>query len=156
MEVAFFKTSAALRKWLEKNHLTEKELLVGFYKKETGKQSITWPEAVDQALCFGWIDGIRKSIDAESYYNRFTPRKKNSNWSNVNIARYRHLKDSGLTTPAGQTAFDARDIHKAPTASFEQGDIRLPKPIEQQFKAEKAVWQYFMAQPPSVKRLYGG
>lgn len=103
----FFANSVVFREWLVKNHKTEKELWVGFYKKHTGKPSITWEEVVDQCLCFGWIDGIRKSIDDESYTNRITPRNpKKSNWSKINIAKMKVLTDGGFMTPAGLSAFE--------------------------------------------------
>src|SRR5215211_7559690 len=106
---AFFATPAHFRKWLAKHHASDAELWVGFYKKATGKPSITWPEAVDQALCFGWIDGIRKSIDDDSYTNRFTPRRAGSIWSAVNTKRARELIELGEMQPAGAIAFAARD-----------------------------------------------
>ena len=120
MDVVFFKSSSELRKWFHKNHLTSTELWVGFHRKQTGKQVFTWPEAVDEALCVGWIDGIRKKVDEESYCNRFTPRKKSSNWSNVNIKRIQELMEAGLVLEAGKKAFETRDLRKQKSASFEQ------------------------------------
>src|SRR5687768_10251375 len=115
----FFAKPADFRKWLKSNHAKQKELWVGFYKVGTGRPSMTWPQAVDQALCFGWIDGIRKSIDAEAYMNRFTPRRKSSNWSQVNLKRVAELIDEGLMEPAGLAAFEARDVNKTNRYSFE-------------------------------------
>ena len=109
MAATFFATQAEFRKWLEKHHKNETELLVGFYKLDSGKPSMTWSESVDQALCFGWIDGVRRSIDKESYSIRFTPRKKTSNWSAINIKKMEELTKAGLMTEAGQKAFIERD-----------------------------------------------
>src|SRR5499426_1188454 len=113
MDITFFDSPAAFRAWLEQHHETAKELWVGFYKKSSGRPSITWPESVDEALCFGWIDGIRKSIDDVSYKIRFTPRKPTSNWSNVNTKRAQELIEQGLMIPAGLKAFEARDEKKS-------------------------------------------
>src|SRR5712692_8865031 len=113
MEPTFFATPAAWRDWIEKHHDRRKELLVGFYKKGSGKPSITWPESVDGALCFGWIDGVRKRIDDVSYTIRFTPRRASSIWSSVNIKRARELSRLGLMRPAGLKAFDLRDEKKS-------------------------------------------
>jgi uncharacterized protein YdeI (YjbR/CyaY-like superfamily) len=119
MTPKFFRTPADFRRWLERHHGTQPELWVGFYKKGSGRPSITWPEAVDEALCFGWIDGIRKSVDAERYVNRFTPRRSRSNWSLVNIRRVGQLIAAGRMQPAGLRAFDARDERKSGVYSFE-------------------------------------
>lgn len=152
MKTRYFKTQADLRKWFEKNHLKESELVVGFYRKSTGKKSITWPEAVDEALCFGWIDSIRRKVDAESYSNRFTPRKARSNWSNVNIKRIKELMEAGLVKDAGKEAFGKWDSEKAPTASYEQAQISFPSSFLKQFKANKKAWTYFKEQTNSYKR----
>src|SRR5258705_13612293 len=113
MTPRFFKTPSAFRKWLAANHAKSKELWVGFYKKDSQKQSITWPESVDEALCFGWIDGIRKSIDEISYTIRFTPRKPRSIWSAVNIRRAKALAAQELMQPAGLRAFEARQENRS-------------------------------------------
>ena len=131
MEPMFFATLADWRKWLEKNHDREKELLVGFYKKESGKPSITWPESVDGALCFGWIDGVRRSIDASSYTIRFTPRRPRSFWSSVNIRRVNELIALGMMHPAGLRAFEARTGERSGVYSFEQKEIAFEKHQEQ-------------------------
>ncbi|HEU4521637.1 MAG TPA: bacteriocin-protection protein, partial [Thermoanaerobaculia bacterium] len=107
MKPLFFANPASFRRWLKKNHQTETELWVGFYKKGSGRPSITWPEAVDEALCFGWIDGVRKSLDEESYVNRFTPRRKGSNWSVVNLRRVEELIRDGRMQPPGLRAYEA-------------------------------------------------
>jgi uncharacterized protein YdeI (YjbR/CyaY-like superfamily) len=109
----FFRDQKEFRKWLEKNHKTSTELLVGFYKVNSGKPNMTWSQSVDEALCFGWIDGIRRSIDKESYCIRFTPRKPTSNWSNVNIKKVEELKRKGLMTKSGLDAYKKRKDLKA-------------------------------------------
>ena len=149
----FFPTQSDLRKWFEKNHNKADELWVGYYKKSTGKPSITWQESVDKALCFGWIDGIRKSIDAESYKIRFTPRRKGSIWSAVNIKRIKELIKLGLVKPAGFEAFKKRDEKRAKLYSFEQVKVKLPKELEGKIKANKKAWEYFQQLPPSAKKL---
>src|SRR6266850_2401743 len=116
----FFKSPDDWRKWLEKNHATATELWVGFYKKDSGLASITWPESVDQALCFGWIDGIRKSVNSESYSIRFTPRRPNSVWSSVNLIRVDELMKLGLMKPTGLEAFRQRKENRSGIYSYEQ------------------------------------
>jgi uncharacterized protein YdeI (YjbR/CyaY-like superfamily) len=152
MEVVFFETPAKLRAWFEKNHYKEQELWVGFHKKASGKPSITWPESVDQALCFGWIDGIRKSIDDTSYKIRFTPRKPTSIWSAVNVKRVEELKKDGLMKPAGLKAFEARDAEKTAIYSHEQEDAKLDAEFEKQLKANKKAWEFFERQAGSYQK----
>jgi uncharacterized protein YdeI (YjbR/CyaY-like superfamily) len=153
MDAKFFPTPADFRKWFESNHDKETELLVGFYKKDTGKPSITWPESVDQALCFGWIDGIRKKIDEESYSIRFTPRKKSSIWSAVNIKRVSELTEHGLMKPSGLAVFEQRKKDKSAIYSYEQRDKAALEPDdEKQFKANKKAWEWFHAQAPSYQK----
>ncbi|WP_223607086.1 YdeI family protein [Chryseobacterium sp. OSA05B] len=152
MAPIFFATTEEFRKWLEKNHTKEKEVLVGFYKKGTGKASMNWSESVDQALCFGWIDGVRRSVDEESYYNRFTPRKPNSNWSLINIKKVEELTKAGLMRPAGQKAFDARKEDKTGIYSHETEHILDPA-YEKKFKTHKNAWEFFEKQAPSYKKL---
>lgn len=151
MRLVFFPTQSHLRKWFEKNHDKKDELWVGYYKKATGKPSITWKESVDEALCFGWIDGIRKSIDDESYTNRFTPRRKGSNWSEVNIKRIKELIKLGLVKPLGLEAFKRRDKNK--TSQSIKKNIKLPDEYEKKIKANKKAWEYLQQLPPSAKRL---
>src|SRR6266545_8054500 len=127
MKARFFKTPAEFRAWLEANHSSSAELWVGFYKKGSGKPSITWPESVDEALCFGWIDGIRKSLDETSYTIRFTPRKSQSIWSAVNIGRADELIKQGLMMPTGMAAFEARKENKSGIYSYEQRSAELPE-----------------------------
>jgi len=149
----FFATPDEFRAWLEAHHETETELVVGFHKKGSGRPSITWPESVDQALCFGWIDGIRRSLDEESYTIRFTPRKPRSTWSAVNINRARELIDEGLMRPAGLAAFEARADDRSAIYSYEQRHSAvLPPEMEERFRANRAAWRFFEAQPPSYRK----
>ena len=149
----FFKTPADFRKWLERNHEKEHELLVGFYKKGSGKPSIDWPQSVDEALCFGWIDGVRRNIDEESYSIRFTPRKKGSNWSAVNVRKMAELTAQGRVTPAGRAAFEARTEDKTAIYSYENRDkAQLDAAAEKAFKANAEAWEYFQSRPPWYRR----
>ncbi len=152
MQPIFFKDGMAFRKWLKKNHATEKEVWVGFWKVHTGKPSMTWSESVDEALCFGWIDGIRKSIDADSYTNRFTPRRKGSNWSAINIAKVKALSKKGLMQPAGITAFEKRREENIEMYSYENKPGNLSAGYQKLFKANNAAWKFFNAQAPSYQR----
>jgi uncharacterized protein YdeI (YjbR/CyaY-like superfamily) len=152
MKPTFFATPAKFRAWLEKHHDTTPELLVGFYKKGSGKPSITWPESVDQALCFGWIDGVRSSLDDERYANRFTPRKPRSNWSARNIERAKELIDLGLMHPAGLKAFEARTDDRSAVYSYEQRhSAELDEAYERRFRRNKKAWEYFRSKPPSYR-----
>lgn len=152
MELKFFAKPADLRKWFEKNHDRLSEQWVGFYKKGSGRPSITWPESVDEALCFGWIDGVRKSIDDESYKIRFTPRKKTSTWSAVNIKRVGELVELGLMHPSGLAAFERREEKRSRIYSYEQGDVDLDPHYLRQFKRNKKAWAFFESQPPSYRK----
>jgi len=153
MEPMFFATPEAFRAWLEEHHASATELLVGFHKKGSGRPSITWPEAVDQALCFGWIDGVRRSIDDDSYSIRFTPRKPSSAWSAVNVARVEELTRQGLMRPAGVEAFARRSPERTGTYSYEQrAAAALDPEHERRFRAEAAAWAFFQAQPPWYRR----
>jgi uncharacterized protein YdeI (YjbR/CyaY-like superfamily) len=145
MKPKFFKSPPDWRKWLEQNHDKEIEVVVGFYKKETGKQSITWQEAVDEALCFGWIDGIRQKVDDESYSNRFTPRKSSSNWSIVNIRHVERLTAAKKMTPAGVKAFEARKENRSGVYSYEQRPQTLDGEFEKKLKANKKAWAFSSA-----------
>ena len=148
----FFATPAAFRKWLAKNHSSASELLVGFYKKDSGKPSISWPESVDQALCFGWIDGVRRRIDDVSYSIRFTPRKKSSTWSAINIARVAELTKLGLMQPAGLSAFEYRREDKSAIYAYENAVRTLDAADEKTFRKNKKAWEFFSAQPPGYRR----
>lgn len=153
MKPTFFATPDDFRRWLEQHHETEAELLVGFYKKGSGRPSMTWPESVDEALCFGWIDGLRKSIDATSYYIRFTPRRRGSNWSAVNIRKISELIAFGRMRAAGLRAFEERDPRKGETYSFEQQRApQLGPEAEAQFRANVAAWRFFLSQPPGYRK----
>ncbi|WP_285751093.1 YdeI/OmpD-associated family protein [Lentzea sp. NBRC 105346] len=152
MEPKFFPTPADFRLWLSAHHSSASELLVGFYKKDSGRPSITWPESVDQALCFGWIDGVRRSLGPDAYTIRFTPRKAGSHWSNVNIARVAELRASGLMTPAGLAAFEARSPERSGRASFEQQDVALPSSFVAEFQAAAGAWEFWLAQPPGYRK----
>jgi uncharacterized protein YdeI (YjbR/CyaY-like superfamily) len=153
MKPLFFRTQPAFRKWLSVNHDKATELLVGFYKKSSGKKSIVYQEALDEALCFGWIDGIRKTLDDISYTIRFTPRKRRSNWSAVNIARVGVLERQGLMMPPGANAFAARDPARADAYSYENRPAELDSEYRQKFESDRQAWEFFRAQPPSYKKV---
>jgi uncharacterized protein YdeI (YjbR/CyaY-like superfamily) len=153
MPPTFFAAPAAFRKWFEKHHEKESELLVGFYKKDSGKPSITWPESVDEALCFGWIDGVRRRIDDVSYSIRFTPRKAISNWSAINIARVAELAKLGLMRPAGLRAFERRRDDKSAIYAYENPVRTLAPDDEKRFRANRNAWAYFTAQAPWYQRV---
>jgi len=149
----FFAEAAQFRKWLEKHHETEAELLVGFYKKGSGRPSMTWPQSVDEALCFGWIDGVRRRIDARRYTIRFTPRRARSIWSKINVAKVAELTTAGLMAPAGLRAFEARDHAKTGVYAFERAQAATLAPeAERRFRADATAWAYFSAQPPWYRR----
>jgi uncharacterized protein YdeI (YjbR/CyaY-like superfamily) len=149
----FFRTPAAFRAWLEANHDRSRELLVGFYKKGSDKPSITWPESVDEALCFGWIDGVRRSIDGASYSIRFTPRKPRSIWSNVNVAKVEALIRQGRMMPSGLAAYGLRDPERSGIYAFERESASFDAESERQFKETARAWTYFQSQPPSYRRV---
>ena len=153
MEPIFFASPSDLRAWLERNHTTSKELLAGFYKKSSGKPSITWPEAVDTVLCFGWIDGVRKTFGEDCYTIRLTPRKPRSTWSAINIKRVAELKKLGLMHPAGARAFQGRTDEKSEIYAYEQRQgAKLSGEYERQFRADKTAWKFFQAQPAWYRR----
>jgi uncharacterized protein YdeI (YjbR/CyaY-like superfamily) len=153
MQPTFFETPDGFRRWLEAHHDSEPELWVGFHRKGSGRPSLTWPESVDEALCYGWIDGLRRSLDAQSYAIRFTPRRSGSTWSNVNVRRAEELIRDGRMRPAGLRAFEARDPERSGTYSFEQrAAATLGPEAEARFRAEPEAWRYFEAQPPGYRR----
>ncbi len=153
MKPTFFASPAELRDWFNQHHETEIELLVGFYKKDSGKPSITWPESVDEALCVGWIDGVRRSLDDESYTIRFTPRKPRSIWSAVNIAKVEVLTQEKRMKPAGLKAFELRKENKSGIYSHEQLDqIELSEAETKAFKANQKAWDFFESQPGSYRK----
>jgi uncharacterized protein YdeI (YjbR/CyaY-like superfamily) len=148
----FFATPGELGAWLEEHHETATELLVGFHKKGTGKPSITWPESVEQALRFGWIDGVRRSLGEDSYTIRFTRRKPTSNWSAINVAKVEELKQRGLMAPAGLRAYEARTPERTGVYSFERSEpAELAPELEQRFRANSAAWEWFAARPPGYR-----
>jgi uncharacterized protein YdeI (YjbR/CyaY-like superfamily) len=153
LKPTFFPTPADFRAWLEAHHDKLREQLVGFHKKDSGKPSITWSESVEVALCFGWIDGVRKSLDETSYTIRFTPRKPTSNWSSININLVRKLTKQGLMHPAGLKAFAARDEKKSAIYSYERKTARFTREQEKQFHADKAAWDFFRSQAPWYQRV---
>lgn len=150
----FFASPDEFRAWLEQHHETHSELHVGYYKKGTGKPSMTWQESVDQALCFGWIDGVRRSIDKESYKIRFTPRKTTSTWSEVNIKRVSELHEQGLMHAAGLKAFEQRKGERSGIYAYEQPEeaTKLSAVEETEFRANAAAWDWFEKQATWYKR----
>jgi uncharacterized protein YdeI (YjbR/CyaY-like superfamily) len=152
MTATFFETQDEFRKWLERYHENESEIIVGFYKLDSGKPSMTWSQSVDQALCYGWIDGVRKSIDRESYSIRFTPRRSTSNWSAINIKKIEELTKAGLMKPAGLKAFSLRKENKSGIYSYENEPLFLDSNYEIQFRENKKAWDFFMKQAPSYKK----
>ena len=148
----FFETPSQFRRWLETHHQSAAELWVGYHKKGTGRPSLTWAESVDEALCFGWIDGLRKSVDADSYMIRFTPRRRGSIWSQVNTRRAQELIAAGRMRTAGLRAFEARNPERSGVYSFERPAARLTPDMEARFKAEGRAWQFFESQPPGYRR----
>ena len=153
MDATFFRSPAEFRDWLEEHHDTAPELWVGFFKKGAGETGITYQEALDQALCFGWIDGVRKTIDATRYANRFTRRQPKSPWSVVNIERVGELMRLGLMRPPGLAAFEGRDEAKARQYSFERSAAKLDDAYKETMRANPEAWQFFQAQPPSYRRV---
>ena len=153
MTPTFFTTPADWRAWLERHHAEHTEVLVGYYKRDTSRPSLTWPESVDQALCFGWIDGVRRRIDEHSYCIRFTPRKARGIWSAVNIARVEELTAQGLMKPEGLKAFQARTEDRSKVYAYEQATpAALPEAYDRQLKANKKAWAFFQKQPPGYQR----
>jgi uncharacterized protein YdeI (YjbR/CyaY-like superfamily) len=152
MKITFFQSASDLREWLAANHDKVHELWVGFYKKASGKVGISYQEAVDEALCFGWIDGLKKAVDDVSYAHRFTPRKPKSFWSAVNIKRVGELTRAGRMMPPGLKAFAGRDEQKARQYSYERSACKLEGTHEKQFRANPKAWEFFQAQPPGYRR----
>jgi uncharacterized protein YdeI (YjbR/CyaY-like superfamily) len=144
----FFASAAEWRDWLEAHHESETECLVGFIKVTTGEANLTWSESVDQALCFGWIDGVRRGVDERSYSIRFTPRKPASNWSAINCAKVEALRAAGLMTPAGEAAFRGRTESKTAIYSYERGASELEPDQAEALRANERAWEFWAAQPP--------
>jgi uncharacterized protein YdeI (YjbR/CyaY-like superfamily) len=154
VEVLFFETTEQWRAWLEEHHETETEVHVGFRRKASGLPTMTWSDAVDEALCFGWIDGVRRGIDETSYYNRFTPRRRRSTWSRVNVEKVARLTGEGRMRPAGIAAFEARTDADTGVYSFEQAERpdRLPPEYDAELAAHPAAAEDFAARAPSYRR----
>ena len=155
MNVTFFRSPAELREWFGQHHATVRELQVGYYKKNSGEPTLTWPESVDEALCVGWIDGIRRGLDERSYTIRFTPRKTGSIWSAVNIRRVEALSREGRMLPAGLKAFEARRENRSGIYSYEQRHSELAEPYGSILRQNGAAWEFFRAQPPSYRKKLG-
>jgi uncharacterized protein YdeI (YjbR/CyaY-like superfamily) len=153
MTPRFFKSPADFRRWLERHHASQVELWVGFHKKDSGKRGISYKEAVDAALCFGWIDGVKKSVDADSYVHRFSPRKRGSYWSVVNTRRMNELIELGLAAAPGLAAFERRNREKTERYSFERKAAAFDAALLKRFKANRAAWRFFIAQPPGYQKL---
>lgn len=153
MAPRFFASQAAFRKWLEANHAKAGELWIGFWKAHTGRKGLTYEEAVEEALCFGWIDGLVKRHDEAAYMQRFTPRRARSVWSAINIAKVEALRKAGRMAKPGLAAFAGRDTKRAGLYSFENREVVLEAAFEKRFRARKAAWTFFAAQPPGYRRL---
>jgi uncharacterized protein YdeI (YjbR/CyaY-like superfamily) len=151
----FFPTPAGFRAWLKKHHKTAPEIIVGFYRKDSGKPSISWPEAVDEALCFGWIDGVRRKVSDIAYSNRFTPRRPGSNWSAINIAKVAALTKQKRMQAAGLAAFEKRTEAKSRIYGYEQTDEPVFEPaLLKRFKANKKAWEFFCGRPPGYRKQH--
>lgn len=153
MTARYFRTAADFRRWLTAHHATERELLVGFYKKAAEKPGIRYKEAVDEALCFGWIDGIKRRVDEQRYTHRFTPRKAHSTWSSINTNRVGALIALGRMAKPGLEAFGRRDPEKTERYSFERQRSRFSRALERAFRCDAIAWSFFSAQPPGYRRL---
>jgi uncharacterized protein YdeI (YjbR/CyaY-like superfamily) len=150
----FFKTPAEFRAWLKKNHKTADEIIVGYYRKSSGKPTITWQESVDEALCYGWIDGVRRKYGDDAYGNRFTPRRPGSNWSIINIRRVEELTKARRMRAAGLAAFAKRTEARSRVYSYEQGDMPvLLAPLEARFKTNKQAWEFFQGQAQYYRKI---
>ena len=153
MKVKHFKSPAKFRAWLEKHHATERELWVGYYKKSTGRPSMTWPESVEQALCFGWIDGVRRSVDEDSYTIRFTPRKATSIWSAINLRKVKELVKSGHMRPAGLAIYEARRDKEHTGYSIAALTTELDPKYAKLMRKNAAAWKFYQAQPPGYRKM---
>jgi uncharacterized protein YdeI (YjbR/CyaY-like superfamily) len=153
VKIKYFKSASGFRRWLEVNHARVSEIWVGFFKKDSGKAGLTYAEAVDEALCFGWIDGLKKRVDQLSYTHRFTPRQPKSNWSRINIQHVERLKKAGRMRPAGLKAYAAREPERSGIYSFENAPRKLAGADEKQFKANETACEFFQRQPPGYRRI---
>lgn len=152
MTVLFFPGPDDFRSWLAEHHDEHDELWVGYYKKATGKPSMTWPESVDEALCYGWIDGLRKSVDEEAYKIRFTPRRQGSHWSLVNLERVSVLIEEGRMQPPGMAAYQARDPENSGRASYERENAELSDEHVETFREREGAWEFWCDQPPGYRK----
>jgi len=158
MNATYFASAADFRRWLKKHHATAPELLLGFYKVASGKGGLTYPEAVDELLCFGWIDGVKRRVDHERYTHRISPRRFGSSWSLVNVGHVRRLTKAGRMHPAGMKAFAARREHKTGIYTYEQ-DARparaqdFPADLTRRFRRRREAWRFWLAQPPGYRRV---
>jgi uncharacterized protein YdeI (YjbR/CyaY-like superfamily) len=154
-QAVFFESPAHFRRWLEEHHGSIAVLWIAFWKAHTGKKGLTYEEAVEESLCFGWIDGLVKRRDAESYQQRFTPRKATSIWSTVNVRKVEALQNAGRMARPGLEAFAKRDHRRSGSYSFENRHVKLSAEFEKRFRAKKAAWRFFEAQPPGYRRVAG-
>jgi len=152
MKPVYFRSPADFSDWLDRHGSTVPELMVGLYRKESGRETITYPEAVDVALCFGWIDGVRRCVDQHSYCIRFTPRKARSIWSKINIKRAENLRNLGLMRPAGLKVFEARSHERSGIYSFENAPRELEPVYQRELQRDKRAWAYFQSRPPWYQR----
>jgi uncharacterized protein YdeI (YjbR/CyaY-like superfamily) len=152
VKATYFRGPAELRRWLAANHARESELLVGFYKKDSGRGGISYQEALDEALCFGWIDGVRKGVDEARYTIRFTPRRRRSIWSQVNLRRMAQLLAAGRVQPPGRAAYEQRDEARTKRYAFEREQVALDPRQQKQFKANRKAWAFYQALPPSYRK----
>ena len=153
MKPTFFKSASHLRRWLEKNHAVSSELWLGMYKKASGKGGVTYKDALDESLCFGWIDGVRKRLNEESFVQRFTPRRTGSYWSAVNVRRARELIEGGRMHAAGRAAFERRDAARTERYSFERQNVTLDAAAERQFRANAKAWAFFQSDAPWYRKV---
>jgi uncharacterized protein YdeI (YjbR/CyaY-like superfamily) len=151
-KVVHFPTQAAFRGWLAAHHRDVPELWVGFYRKDSGREGLSYPQALDEALCFGWIDGLRRSCGTDSYTSRFTPRKARSTWSLVNVRHVERLMAAGRMCPSGIRAYEARDPERIGIYSFENRPERLPGPLERVFRANRRAWEHWNLQPQGYRK----
>jgi uncharacterized protein YdeI (YjbR/CyaY-like superfamily) len=152
VEPIYFESPKAFREWLAEHHAVADEVLVGFFKSGTGRPSMTWPESVDEALCYGWIDAIRRRVDDERYTIRFTRRRPKSNWSAVNLRRVEKLKKEGRMQPAGIAIYEAREKDRSKHYSYEERPEAFPEELTRQFRGHAEAWKFFSSQPPTYRR----
>ena len=153
MKPKFFSSPEQFRKWLDQNHDNATELLIGFHKKDSGKKSVTYAQALDEALCYGWIDGVRRSLDETSYTIRFTPRKPRSIWSNVNVRHVERLKKEGRMAEPGLKTYALRDPKRTGIYAFENEPQEFSPEFEKKFRANKRAWEFFQSEPPSIRKV---